>query len=123
MKKATADLLTAFLVLVILIIFGILFFQSQEGWTLIDSFYFTVMTVTTVGYGDLVPTHDMSKIVTAFYSMVSIPLVVFALGVIAKTYFETRISGIENRISEVLTREKVLEDDVEKAVEIEKKNK
>jgi hypothetical protein len=48
--------------------------------------------------------------------MVSIPLAVFALGVIAKTYFEERISSIENRMSEILTREKVLEEDVEEAV-------
>jgi hypothetical protein len=100
----------------VLIFIGVFYFQYEEGWTLVDSFYFTVMTLTSVGYGDFVPTHDMSKIVTALYSMVSIPLAVFALGVIAKTYFEERISSIENRMSEILTREKVLEEDVEEAV-------
>ena len=116
MKKTTADLIAAFTVLVLLILFGVWYFQHQEGWSLVDSFYFTVMTVTSVGYGDLVPTHDASKIVTAFYSMISIPLVLFALGIIAKNYFEHRISSIENRMSELITREKVIEEDVEEVV-------
>lgn len=121
MKKSTADLLVAFLVLIIITVFGVWYFRFEEGWTTVDSFYFTVMTMTSVGYGDLVPTHDASKIVTSFYAMVSIPLVIFSLGIIAKSYFENRIGGIENRISEMLTREKILEENVEEAIEEDKK--
>jgi voltage-gated potassium channel len=117
MKKRNADLLTALLVLLILIAFGVWYFQFEEGWTWVDSFYFTVMTITSVGYGDLVPTHDISKIITSFYSLISIPLVIFALGIIAKSYFEERIMRIERRMTEMLTREKVLEEDVEEAMD------
>lgn len=122
MKKSTADILAALSVLLIIIAFGVWYFRFEEGWSAIDSFYFTVMTMTSVGYGDFVPTHNASKIVTAFYAMVSIPLVIFSLGVIAKSYFEKRIGNIEQRMSEILTREKLLEEDVEEAIDDGKKS-
>ena len=40
------------------------FFHYQEGWTWIDSWFFTVTTVSTVGYGNLVPATDLGKLVT-----------------------------------------------------------
>lgn len=35
-----------------------------EGWSYFDSFYFSVITITTVGYGDMHPTTVSSKIIT-----------------------------------------------------------
>jgi voltage-gated potassium channel len=45
----------AFIALAIAIVIGTLGFKSIEGWSLVDSFYVTVQTLTTVGYGDLPP--------------------------------------------------------------------
>src|SRR5436190_4638775 len=45
----------AFIALAIAIVLGTLGFKYIEGWTLGDSFYVTVQTLTTVGYGDLPP--------------------------------------------------------------------
>ena len=45
----------AFIALGIAIIFGTLGFRLIEGGSLVDSFYVTVQTLTTVGYGDLPP--------------------------------------------------------------------
>mmetsp|Transcript_22606 Transcript_22606/g.49077 ORF Transcript_22606/g.49077 Transcript_22606/m.49077 type:complete len:189 (+) Transcript_22606:195-761(+) len=41
-----------------------------EGWSLIDSLYFAVVTVTTVGYGDLRPTTPSSHAFTSFFCTV-----------------------------------------------------
>jgi len=113
MKKNWLSLLIALTFLAFLISFGVVYYQFSEGWSSIDSFYFTVMTITSVGYGDLVPTHDVSKLVTAFYSLVSIPVVILAVSVIAKSYFEERISKVEKRMSELIRREKIIEEEVE----------
>lgn len=43
---------------------GVLFYRAVEHWTWIDCLYFSVATLTTVGYGDLVPTTDVSKLFT-----------------------------------------------------------
>jgi len=38
-----------------------------EGWNLIDSLYFSVITLAAVGYGDFVPTAPTARIFTIIY--------------------------------------------------------
>jgi voltage-gated potassium channel len=53
--RALFRIRNAFIALAIAIVFGTLGFKFIEGWSLGDSFYVTVQTLTTVGYGDLPP--------------------------------------------------------------------
>ena len=55
---------------------GIYFYWSEEGWSVIDAFYFCVMTMSTIGQGGLEPTSDLSKVFTAVYSILSIGIFV-----------------------------------------------
>ena len=57
---------------IILLVVGTVFYHQVEGWTWIDSFYFCVISLTTVGFGDLSPSTPASKLVTVFYIMVGI---------------------------------------------------
>lgn len=50
--------------LVLLLMSGTVFYHYAERWSLLDCLYFCVMTISTVGYGDLVPTGDFSKTFT-----------------------------------------------------------
>ncbi len=77
-----------FVVLAVLISFGTLVFHELEGWSYIDSFYFTGITLTTIGYGDLIPTHDISKLVTVGFALSGVAIFLYALGVIATHYFQ-----------------------------------
>ena len=51
---------------------GTLFYYRVEGWSIIDSLYFSVMTMSTIGYGDYVPTTTLSKLFTIVFSILSI---------------------------------------------------
>ena len=46
---------------------GTLAYHWLEGWSYLDALYFCVITLATVGYGDLAPTTDVSKLFTVVY--------------------------------------------------------
>lgn len=50
-------------------------FHFLEDWSWVDSLYFSTVAVTTVGFGDLVPTTDASKLVTVVYVLVGIGII------------------------------------------------
>jgi voltage-gated potassium channel Kch len=55
---------------------GTVFYRTVEGWSWLDSFYFTVITLTTVGYGDLAPQRALSKLFTVMIILVGIGLLI-----------------------------------------------
>jgi len=59
-------------VLLTLLAGGTYFYWSVEGWSVIDSLYFSVMTMSTIGYGDFTPTTTFSKIFTIIFAVLSI---------------------------------------------------
>lgn len=65
-------------------------YHELEGWGYVDSFYFTGITLSTIGYGDLYPTTDISKIFTVFFAFAGIGILAAALSIIAGAYFEKR---------------------------------
>lgn len=63
--------------LVLIIAGGTVFFRYVEGWSWLDAYFFTVVTLSTVGYGSLVPITAAGKIGTTV--MIFLGLGVFAL--------------------------------------------
>jgi voltage-gated potassium channel len=78
--------------LIVLLIFGTFMFQILEGWHFIDSFYFTGMTMLTVGYGDVTPKTDVGRVVAVIFAFISIGIALYALNIIARHAFR---QGIE----------------------------
>ena len=46
---------------------GTLVYHWLEGWSYLDALYFCVISLATVGYGDLTPTTPIAKIFTMVY--------------------------------------------------------
>jgi hypothetical protein len=57
-----------FLILIVLITVIAVTFKYIEDWSFIDSFYFAICMLTTLGYGDVVPNKDEGKIFFIFSS-------------------------------------------------------
>lgn len=54
-------------ILISLLVGGTIFYSSVEGWSAFDALYFSVITLATVGYGDMHPTTTLSKAFTIVY--------------------------------------------------------
>jgi len=67
----------------IVLLSGTLFYHWVEGWGWIDSLYFCVISLTTVGYGDLAPKRIIGKIFTMFYLLGGISILLGFINAIA----------------------------------------
>jgi len=59
-----------------LIVVATVFYRVIEQWAWIDALYFSVVTIATVGYGDLVPQTVLGKLFTIVYILMGIGLFV-----------------------------------------------
>jgi voltage-gated potassium channel len=62
-----------------LLLVGTLVFNRIEGWSYLDSFYYSAVTAATVGFGDFTPKTDAGKLLTVFYMFCGIGLLVALL--------------------------------------------
>jgi voltage-gated potassium channel len=64
------------LMLAALLAAGTVFYSSVEGWSVVDAMYFSMITLTTVGYGDLAPRTVAGKLFTMVYLVLGIGVIV-----------------------------------------------
>jgi voltage-gated potassium channel len=72
-------IVTLLVTLAVIVLGGTVFFRWAEGWSWLDAYFFTVVTLSTVGYGNLVPVTALGKIGTTVFILVG--LGVFAVAV------------------------------------------
>ena len=84
-----------FVAVAVIVAIGSVFYSLVEGWSLLDSVYFCVVSLTTVGFGDLAPVTTAGKLFTIFYLLSSVGLFAVSGTVIVQ---RTRIwARIEDR--------------------------
>ena len=69
---------------IFLLISGMIFYHTAEGWTWLDSLYFSVTTLTTVGLGDFSPKTDAGKAFTIVYILVGLGILAGFLTMVAQ---------------------------------------
>lgn len=68
----------------VLLLSGTWFYVQVEGWRILDALYFSFVTLTTIGYGDLTPQTDSGKIFTMFFATAGIGLFLKIIHAIAQ---------------------------------------
>ena len=67
--------------------------------SMLDAVWWTVATVTTVGYGDVVPVTETGKIVAIFYMFFGIGVLAVFLSVLGTQFYKRRLEKEEKEIS------------------------
>ena len=67
-----------------LILIATMFYWVVEGWSLLDAAYFSVVTIATVGFGDITPQTALGKIFTIGYIFAGIGIFVAAVTALAQ---------------------------------------
>lgn len=99
MLRTRTKIFVALSTLVIWLGFGTVSYYYIEHWSWVESFYFSVTTLTTVAYGDLHPTTEFSRLFTSFYILSGVSVVLASLGVIGSQYIENRERLILERMN------------------------
>ena len=74
----------AVLLLLAVFIAGVFGYKFISNYTWIDAFYMTVITITTVGFGEVVPLDDVDKLFTSILILSSIFILAYAISVITE---------------------------------------
>ena len=70
--------------IVLLILIGVVGFMLIADYNWIDALYMTVITIATVGYGEVMPLDGAGKLFTVFLILTSLGVIAFSLSVITE---------------------------------------
>ena len=85
--KSDAEFRVLVFLVVSILVSGTTFYSFAEGWSVVDAFYFSVTTLTTVGFGDPAPVTALGKIFTILYIFVGLGVIGGFINVLAKHTF------------------------------------
>lgn len=74
----------------LLFLSGTVFYHYAEGWTWIQSLYFTTITLTTIGYGDFAPTTDFTRLVTVVFVIFGVSTIATFLSLLGSRKLDKR---------------------------------
>jgi len=70
--------------LISLLCVGVLGYRFIADYNWVDALYMTVITIATVGYGEVTPLDDAAKLFTVFLILNSVAIIAFSLSVITE---------------------------------------
>ncbi len=81
----------------IVIALGSIVYHYLEGWSWIDSVYFSIITLTTIGYGDFSPQTDEGKLFTIFYIIIGLGIILSFVNTVYHHYADMKIQNKEKK--------------------------
>mmetsp|Transcript_5303 Transcript_5303/g.7503 ORF Transcript_5303/g.7503 Transcript_5303/m.7503 type:complete len:350 (+) Transcript_5303:622-1671(+) len=109
-REAIVEIILLELPIVALIGLLALIIGYTENWSIITSLYWSVITSTTIGFGDLYPQSEYTELVCIFFLPLAVAVFGEILGRIASLAIERRADALEH---EFMNRELTMKDLVE----------
>ncbi len=81
---------------------GTIFYSTVENLRVLDALYFSVTTLSTVGYGDFSPQTDFGKVFTIIYIFVGVGMIV---AFVSKIFEYVQLNKVESK-NKMKTRQK-----------------
>jgi voltage-gated potassium channel len=91
-------------IIVLLLLIGTFFYHEVEKWSYVDAFYFSAISLSTRGYGELHPSHAISKIFTVFYLFIGVAFIIYTLSNLAGYYLQFHEPKIRKRMNTIVDR-------------------
>jgi len=79
----------ALALVIFVLIIGTCGFKIIEGWRWFDSFYMTLITITTIGYGEPADISDAGRLFTSVLIVMGVAAVGYAIAVVGQSQLET----------------------------------
>lgn len=91
------NLILSFLLTLFIIFIGTTGYVLIEHWNILDALYMTVITLTTVGYGEVHDVSKMGRIFTIFLVFFGFGFIIYVAGAVVQFMVEGRIRAILGR--------------------------
>src|SRR5947207_5877369 len=79
------------------ILVGTIGFVFVEGWSVFDSFYMTLITLTTVGYGEVHPLSFAGRVFASFLMLIGVTTVFVSIAVLGETLLRLEMTDYFER--------------------------
>lgn len=85
------------------ILFGMVGYHALEGWSWFDGLYMTVITLATIGYGEIHPLTPAGRVFTIVLIIIGVTVFGFLVSILTQAV-------VENQIAEALGRRRLFKD-------------
>ena len=104
-RKLTFNRLSfGLLLLLFSLVIGLGGFTLLEGYTFIEAFYMTVITLSTVGFTEVKPLTDIGRVFTSFYIIFNLGIFAYAISILTTYLVE---GELRNSFKRYLTRKRL----------------
>lgn len=96
-NDASRKIIKALLLLSMVLFYGTFGYMTIEGWHFLDAIYMTIITITTVGYGEIRAVSETGRVFTISLIVVGMGIMAYTLGMVAQAMVELQLRTIMGR--------------------------
>ncbi len=84
-------------ILIVILLIGTFGYMNIENWDFLDSLYMTVITITTVGYGEVRAVSETGRFFTIFIIFSGMGIIAYILGIVAQAMVDIQVRSLIGR--------------------------